>query len=255
MKSGDLPCILLVEDDPVALAFLTAATESAGVAVEGAGSLAQALRCAEQRDHAAWLIDANLPDGRGDALLAVLRQSRHDTPAIAHTASHLREELDLLLQVGFDEVLVKPLPAHVVADAIRRVLKQGAMRVGEPQETPFEPGKLPVWDDDVAGRAMGGNLTHVAALRDLFLDELPQVRQRIVDAGHDGRTPEVLNELHKLRASCGFVGAARLASAVMALRGNPTDPGALLHLDEAADDTLATLPSHRAGDAAPVVAG
>lgn len=245
MKSGDAPCILLVEDDPVALAFLTAAAVSAGVSVDGAGSVAQALRRAEHQRHALWLIDANLPDGRGEALLAALKQRQPDTPAIAHTASHLRDELDALQQAGFDEVLVKPLPAQAVAGAIRRALK-----LDTPGDTHLHaptalPGKLPVWDDEDAARAMGGNLDHVAALRDLFLAELPLARDRIASAGRDAHATTVLEEVHKLRASCGFVGAPRLAAAAAQLRTQPTEPTALLRFDQAVEDTLDTPPLHR----------
>jgi len=245
MKSGDAPCILLVEDDPVALAFLTAAAASAGVAVDGAGSVAQALACAERQRHAMWLIDANLPDGRGEALLAALKQRHRGTPAIAHTASHLRSDLDALLQAGFDEVLLKPLPAQTVADAIRRALNLSTARGMVASAHAPLPGKLPVWDDEDAARSMGGNLGHVAALRDLFLAELPLARVRIADAGGHARAAVVLDEVHKLRASCGFVGAARLASAAAELRGQPTDPATLLRFDQAVEDTLATPPLHR----------
>lgn len=245
MKSADIPYILLVEDDPVALAFLTAAAESAGVRVDGANSVAQALAFDESHTHAAWLIDANLPDGRGDALLRMLRERHPRTPAIAHTASHLRADLDALMKAGFDEVLVKPLPAQAVAAALRRALEQtSGSGVDNPHVAPSQ-GKLPVWDDEAAARAMAGNLEHVAALRDLFLAELPRARALIAEAGHNAQPGTVLDELHKLRASCGFVGAARLASAAASLRATATDPDALAHFDHAVEDTLATLPTHR----------
>lgn len=245
MKSGDAPCILLVEDDPVALAFLTAAAATAGVAVDGATSVAHALRCAERQHHAMWLIDAHLPDGRGEALLAVLKHRHPGTPAIAHTASHHRSDLDALLQAGFDEVLLKPLPAQTVADAIRRALALATRRNTAAHTTAPLPGKHPVWDDEDAARSMGGNLAHVAALRDLFLAELPLTRARIAEAGRHARPDVVLGEVHKLRASCGFVGAARLASAAADLREHPTDPAALMRFDHAVEDTLATPPLHR----------
>lgn len=244
MKSDDTLCILLVEDDPVALAFLTAAAESAHVTVEGAGSMAHALTCAGRRAHAAWLIDANLPDGRGEALLQVLRQQHPDTPAIAHTASHLRDDLDRLVQAGFDEVLVKPLPAQAVADAIRRALKRPPTGTTGASATTVLPGKFPVWDDESAARAMGGNMVHVAALRDLFLAELPQVRRRVADAGRDAQPAIVLDEVHKLRASCGFVGAARLAAAAATLRADATGADALQQFDQAVEDTLGTPPAN-----------
>lgn len=245
MKTPDIPRILLVEDDPVALAFLTAAAETAGVRVDGALSVAQAVACDDRHTHAAWLIDANLPDGRGDSLLHTLRQRHPGTPAIAHTASHLRADLDALMNAGFDEVLVKPLPAQAVADAIRRALGQSSgSRVDNTDGAPTQ-GKLPVWDDEAASRAMAGHLEHVAALRDLFLAELPQARALIAAAGRDAQPTAVLDELHKLRASCGFVGAARLASAAATLRAAATDPHALARFDHAVEDTLATPPSHR----------
>lgn len=244
MKPAPIPCILLVEDDPVALAFLTAAAESAGVRVDGAGSVAQALACTERQMHAAWLIDANLPDGRGDVLLRALRQRNPHTPALAHTASHLRADLDALLQAGFDEVLVKPLPAQAVADALRRSLGTALQAVTLEVESVATPeAKLPVWDDEAAVRAMAGNGAHVAALRDLFLAELPRTRALIAEAGRNAQAGLVLDELHKLRASCGFVGAARLASAAAKLRTAATDPGALAHFDQAVEDTLAMPPS------------
>lgn len=255
MKSADTPCILLVEDDPVALAFLTAAAESAGVRVEGASSVAQALACDEIHAHAAWLIDANLPDGRGDALLGTLRRRHPRTPAMAHTASHLRADLDALLHAGFDEVLVKPLPAQVVADAIRRALGLAPGTTCKSIDAAAPQGKLPVWDDDAAARAMAGNLDHVAALRDLFLAELPQTRTLIAEAGRRSQADIVLDELHKLRASCGFVGAARLASAAATLRAAAIDPDTLAQFDHAVEDTLATPPSQRSASNPSVAQG
>ncbi|TWI06793.1 response regulator [Aerolutibacter ruishenii] len=245
MKSDDIPCILLVEDDPVAHAFLAASIEAAGFRVDGAGSVAQALDRAAEREHAAWLIDANLPDGRGDALLVQLRQQHPARPAIAHTASHLPEELDALLQAGFQEVLVKPLPSRAVADALQRALTQLASGTPGAADDGNAPGALPVWNDEDAARTMGGNMQHVAALRDLFLAELPQVRERIAEAGRLARAATVLDEVHKLRASCGFVGAARLASAAAALRADACGADALAQFDRVAEDTLSMPPLHR----------
>lgn len=255
MKSADIPCILLVEDDPVALAFLTAAAESAGVRVDGASSVAQALARDDRHTHAAWLIDANLPDGRGDALLGTLRQRHPRTPALAHTASHLRADLDALLHAGFDEVLVKPLPAQAVADAIRRVLGLTPENAAVRFDGIAPQVKLPIWDDEAAARAMAGNLDHVTALRDLFLAELPQTRTLIAEAGRNAQAGIVLDELHKLRASCGFVGAARLASAAATLRAAATDPDALAHFDHVVEDTLATQPSQRSASSPSVAHG
>ena len=77
------------------------------------------------------------------------------------------------------------------------------------------------WDDAAAAAALAGNRDNVAALRQLFLAELPAARDRIVAAASYGDAAGVRDALHRLHASCGFVGAARLDAAGRALREAP----------------------------------
>ena len=233
------PSILLVEDDPVSRAFLTAAVEALPASVEAVANCAEAERHAARTPHDLWLIDAHLPDGSGDALLARLRRFS-DTPALGHTASHDRQELDRLIAAGFLEVLVKPIAPGALQAAIRRAL-------GTPEavdvDTPRRGGKLPVWDDATALSALHGERAHVDALRKLFLQELAGQRLA-VDAALAARDGEGASAvLHRLRASCGFVGAARLAAAVHALEADPHAPAALRRFDEAVDDVLGAGPA------------
>jgi DNA-binding response OmpR family regulator len=227
-----LPRILLVEDDPVSMAFLAAAIEALPAAVDRAESLATARKMAAAHSHAMWLIDANLPDGHGSGLLAQLRVDLPDTPALAHTASQDRDALDALIDAGFLEVLVKPLSASALQAAIGRAL-------GATQATPMATGaKLPSWDDAAALSALNGQHEHVRALRKLFLDELPTQRRSIAAAAADGDITGMRSTLHRLRASCGFVGAARLDAAVRALESDLHCASALQRFEEAAGDLL-----------------
>ncbi len=234
MPATPLPRILLVEDDPVSRAFLAAAIEALPAEVDVAADCAQARRLAAGARHAAWLIDANLPDGSGIELLVDLREGGA-APALAHTASHDRAELDRLLGAGFAEVLSKPIAPGALQAAIRRAL-------GEPgavdADTPPPGGKLPVWDDDAALAALKGERAHVIALRRLFLDELPAQRLAVSAAVAAGDVDGAGRVLHRLRASCGFVGAARLAQAVASLQDAPGSPAALRRFDEAVEDAL-----------------
>ena len=228
------PRILLVEDDPVSRAFLAAAVEALPADVEAVANCAEAERHAAREPHDLWLIDAHLPDGSGETLLARLRRFS-DTPALGHTASHDRQELDRLIDAGFLEVLVKPIAPGALQAAIRRAL-------GTPEavdaDTPRRGRKLPVWDDGAALAALNGERAHVDALRKLFLQELPGQRLSIdaALAAHDGEGASSV--LHRLRASCGFVGAARLAHAVQTLEADLHAPAALRRFDEAVEDVL-----------------
>ena len=95
-----------------------------------------------------------------------------------------------------------------------------------------------LWDDTSALAALGGNPNHVTALRALFLKELPDQQTRILDAANRSDATAVRAELHKLSASCGFVGAAHLAQAVQALRADPLDRTAISAFDAAIGHTL-----------------
>ena len=230
------PRLLLVEDDPASRMFLAGALEAMPAMVVAAGTAAEALRrVADSPAFDLWLVDANLPDGTGAGLLRELRALDRATPALAHTASE-GDALDALLAAGFAEVLVKPLPAAALQANVRRVLGlAGTSRVAEP---PMRCGKLPVWDDDAATAALGGDPAHVAALRSLFLAELPRQRAVVLDGLDRGDTAAASAELHRLQAACGFTGAARLGAAVDALRAGMESSEARAGFAHAAQDAI-----------------
>lgn len=229
------PRILLVEDDPTSRAFLAAAGGALPAIVDAADSLATARALAASHDYDLWLIDANLPDGSGIELLRQLRE-RHATPALAHTAARDRSELDPLIAAGFSEVLVKPLDPGQLHGALRRTLGQRFVQAVAPSSPTC--GKLPVWDDEAAIAAMNGNRAHVDALRRLFLDELATQRDVVLEALQTGDVGTVRSQLHRLRASCGFVGAMQLGAAVKDLEGASHSPGARERFAQAVAQTL-----------------
>ena len=236
MMPDTLPRILLVEDDPTSRSFLAAALRATPADVDAVDTLAAALALASSQTYSAWMIDARLPDGSGEELLSRLRERDAHTPAIAHTAAHEATVLEALLVAGFVEALVKPMPTATVQAALRRVLGLatqdsaiGALPIVE---------ELPLWDDDAAALALNGNRTHVNTLRDLFVQELTKSVYAISTAAERGDLDSVRDDLHRLRASCGFVGAQRLGAAVQALQQETSSATRLEALEGIAQDTL-----------------
>ena len=246
--SAALSRILLLEDDPVSAAFLAAALEGVPAHVDVAGCLAEARVLITAHTHDLWLFDANLPDGLGIELLAELRERGLRTTALAHTADNRREVLDALIDAGFEEVLLKPLSVAQLQGAARRHCGDGSISGARsdwrsPSENTAIPtcGKHPVWDDDAALRALNGNRAHVDTMRGLFARELAQVSARITAALADRDAAALRNELHKLQASCGFVGAARLGAAARDLQDAPDTANAAAQFEGALQDTLGPL--------------
>lgn len=228
VPSIPLPRLLLVEDDPVSAAFLCEAARALPAEVHVAASIADARRAIGAMHFDLWLVDANLPDGRGETLLPA-RGDAARAPALAHTAAGEAAMRERLLSAGFLDVLCKPLAVSALHAALRRHL-----------EPPSSCATLPHWDDAAALSALGGQQEHVQALRALFLKELPRQRHCIDAAAAAGDDASLRAELHRLTASCGFVGAARLLDAVRSLQESPLDPAALRQFDAAVDDLSAS---------------
>ncbi|MEZ0470568.1 response regulator [Luteimonas salinilitoris] len=242
------PKLLLLEDEPASRHFLCLAAEALPAEVEPAATVAEARTLALSGAHALWLFDVNLPDGSGGGLLAWLRAQGLQTPAIAHTAAHEAAERARLLAEGFQAVVTKPLTAAAWQAAIRDALKRRAANAapGDPRRDAGDAeaaDTASVWDDTAAAAALGGSATNVAALRQLFLAELPDARDAVVAAAAGGDRAAMGAALHKLRASCGFVGAARLQAMVTALQDDPAGDTALQRFLSAVAKTLEPAPA------------
>ena len=227
------------------LTFLATALRATPADVDAVDTVAAALALATSQTYSAWMIDARLPDGSGEELLARLRERDTRTPAIAHTAAHEATVLEGLLSAGWVEGLVKPMPAATLQGAVRRVLGSAAQDAGRVDRG--DDDEPPLWDDDAAALALNGNRTHVETLRELFVQELAKSVYAISTAAERGDLDSVRGDLHRLRASCGFVGAQRLATAVQALQQDPASPERLGALEHVAQDTLAharAVPPH-----------
>lgn len=225
--SDPLPRLLLVEDDPVSAAFLRDAASTFPARVDVAGSLAEARRAIDLMRFDLWLVDAHLPDGPGETLLHASR-GEAGTPALAHTAATETAVRERLLAAGFRDVLCKPIGIRDLHAALRPHLGKTSA-INEPR---------PAWDDAAALLALGGDRGHVVALRDLFLKELPAQRSRVRAAATAGDDAAIRAELHRLAASCGFVGAAPLARLVRDMQASPLAPETLQRFDDAIDALL-----------------
>lgn len=276
MNRADPPRILLVEDDAVSQGFLRAALEAMPAQVDCAETAQQAQTLAAASVYALWLIDAHLPDASGAALLAALRERGLRTPALAHTAEADPALHERLRAAGFATVLRKPIAIDALHTAVRamlegkfaiysteisdRVIDESDVTSPMPTEAVQQPAHaadatetdavgrtlanlatLPDWDDAAALRALNGNAAIIAGMRQLYRTELDTVRVQIAEALLAADTDALHAHLHRLKASSGFVGAARVAAAAQALGGAPDDARAQDALTLAMEAVLATI--------------
>ncbi len=118
--------ILLVEDDlPLAEALTTLLT-GAGYAVDcvGDGLSAETLAQAERFD--LMILDLNLPEKDGLAVLRALRQRRNPVPVLILTARGAPAERVEGLDLGADDYMVKPFDVREFEARVRSILRRQA---------------------------------------------------------------------------------------------------------------------------------
>jgi DNA-binding response OmpR family regulator len=205
--------LLLLEDEPVSLAFLREALATQGRPVDAALTCRQAEALASPR-HGLWILDANLPDGHAIALLQRLRERGLHAPALALTADADQRTHAALRDAGFARVLCKPIGGEALRAAVAATWREAWTGDG-------------LWDDAAALPALAGRDEALAALRGLFLRDLPVQLEAVRAALARGDHAAAREELHRLKAGCGFVGAPKLLEAVAELHARPDDPPAL----------------------------
>lgn len=194
-----LPRVLLAEDDPVSASFLTEALQGLGLAVNCCEDGNRALELARQQTFALLLLDCRLP---GSGALDIVTALRADDKAASRLAPVIASSADLcpglereLRAAGCQAVLTKPLRLEELEQTLKTYLTDQALAL----------------IDDQAGLQASGSTRNLQALRGLFLDELEALAHELPRLAGE---PYALRErLHRLRASCGFCGAAALAEA------------------------------------------
>ncbi len=126
-KSSADSVVLIVEDDPDQLALADLRVSMAGYKVRVATSVNAFLH--SMLDDGApdlLLLDVTLPDGDGFEVLAKMR--RHPVlgslPIVLLTARNEPADIGKGLLMGADGYITKPYTKNILADVIRRVLKQ-----------------------------------------------------------------------------------------------------------------------------------
>jgi CheY-like chemotaxis protein/HPt (histidine-containing phosphotransfer) domain-containing protein len=252
------PRLLLVEDEPVSQDFLASALEALPAVVDCAGSIAEARRHIVGHPHALWLVDVHLPDASGPGVLAALRAAGGDAPALALTASTDAALHARLREAGFLAVLGKPIGVAELQAAVVRVVGSDldVLRVAERHDDGpagaadaaaggsdapprgADDAASP-WDEAAALATAGGRASTRDALRVLFLRELPELYGEVLHAV-EGQDPQrARGALHRMKASCGFVGATRLLAETRRLHQAPLSSEAFASWRDAADELLA----------------
>ena len=214
--------ILLIEDDDISRAYLGEAIGRLPMQWQACASLREA-RDALLRDRFDLIVsDCNLPDGD---LFSAIGEFPPGVPVLALSAELDAATRARLLAAGATEAMAKPMPVGDLHAAVLRLCGLDA---------------APLWNADKALRALAQNPQAVASLKTLFQAEVPAMSAAVRAALDVGDLKTLGDVLHKLKASCGFLGAERLLAECRALEADP-GPDALARFEQVCAETLAAI--------------
>jgi two-component system, NtrC family, response regulator AtoC len=127
-----MPHLLLVDDDPEALEWLSEFAKAEGFTVSQADSLRAARIHMSRLQPDVLLTDLQLPDGKGIDLVKDL-ESRESTEVVLITGHASVESAVEALRLGASDYLVKPVDMERLKSILRRVPRTGELRaeIGE----------------------------------------------------------------------------------------------------------------------------
>jgi DNA-binding response OmpR family regulator len=123
--------ILVTEDEPRILAFVTRALEAEGFATDGADDGAQALELARREHYDLVVLDLLLPSVDG---LSVLRELRHVNPEVPVVILSARSDLPTKLRgfdLGADDYVQKPFALDELLARIRANMRRPRLDDGD----------------------------------------------------------------------------------------------------------------------------
>lgn len=116
--------VLVVEDDRALAQFLQRGLMMEGHAVEWAGDGTSALRSVEQHAPDLIVLDLGLPERDGTEVLAWLREHSSDAAILVLTGRSQVQERVHCLDMGADDVLLKPFSVHELLARCRAILRR-----------------------------------------------------------------------------------------------------------------------------------
>ncbi len=145
--------LLLVEDTFDMAEAIMIRLERVGIACDPAKTLEEARACVDVQRYDVIVLDINLPDGIGTALLKEMRARGDRTPVLMLTAAFSVDDRVSSLNSGADDYLVKPFDHRELEARIRALYRR-------------EQG-------DKAEELSLGNLTFNASARSVHQDDSP----------------------------------------------------------------------------------
>ncbi|WP_058440888.1 PAS domain-containing hybrid sensor histidine kinase/response regulator [Legionella brunensis] len=234
LKHGtQLPHLLLIEDNTIALRLLESVTKQVGCQFTSTMDAEEAFDLVKQKHFDLIITDIGLPGMSGIELTIYIRHweqalNKKPIPIVGLTAHSLGSSVDECLEAGMNKVLAKPINFATMKDIVTTLIPSSKLETVEnlfEQDTPtneeelFTLQKFPLLDIQQGL----GNLGSVDLLRELLTlmsaEDIPKDKAKIQQAYESKDWPTVEKLALKMKSSALYCGTTRLRYACQYLEG------------------------------------
>ncbi|WED43688.1 PAS domain-containing hybrid sensor histidine kinase/response regulator [Legionella cardiaca] len=242
-QGKQLPHLLLIEDNTIALRLLESVTKQVGCQFTSTMDAEEAFDLVKKTDFDLIITDIGLPGMSGIELTIYIRHweqalDKKPIPIVGLTAHSLGSSVDECLEAGMNKVFAKPINLPTMRDIVSALIPSNKLESSGllfEQDTQLNEEELltlshfPLLDIQQGL----GNLGSVELLKDSLMlmvnEDIPQDKARIQQAYEAKNWPAVEKLALKMKSSALYCGTTRLRYACQYLEGyQKTAPSHLL---------------------------
>ena len=197
--------ILVTEDNDINAKLMQTILSKEGARITLARNGALAVKACEENSFDIVFMDIQMPEKNGiEATQEIRRKEKPGThmPIIGLTASTMENSYQIYLEIGMDELLIKPVPPEQLLAVIARWCSI------DRQESRQE-------SSGAAALANGKHLQQ--SLQKMLLKELPITKEQLQQAYTEQDWPRLARIVHKCLGGCSYCDAPQLQSSLRSL--------------------------------------
>lgn len=209
--------ILIVEDNPMNLKYLSTLLSKYHIAFEAATDGNMGLKKSKENYYNLILMDMKLPKMNGMELTACIRENEGPnaaTPIILVTAAALQSTVDKAKEIGVNEMLAKPYTPEQLISVLKKYLieeddepEKGFLK---PEKDPFQFDKK--LDTSYLLKLYGGNREYAMSLFAVFIESMETDWGQLQDAIKNEDWHTLKNLAHKIKPNFSMAGLTWITS-------------------------------------------
>ncbi|MFA5959130.1 MAG: ATP-binding protein [Tatlockia sp.] len=221
-KNNNLPFLLLVEDNTIALKVVESVARQADCRFLSATNGSDALKLAKTHNFDLVLTDIGLPGLSGNELTAAIRafdiiQKRAPVPIVGLTAHRVSSAEEESLQAGMNKVISKPISLATLLNLLDAFVAPqewetpvASVKRPENEAIFFTLDAFPLLDAVDAASTLGSEALVSEFLTLMVKEELPKSTESIQQAYEKGDWKSVERIAHQMKSSALYCGTIRL---------------------------------------------